>query len=56
MATPTRKEILTEDLASILKWLDFLQQCVPANDIWQNRLLWEHTKILKDLLEKETSK
>lgn len=55
MATPTRKEILIEDLESMQKWMDFLQQTVPANDIWQNRLLWEHTKWFKDLFEKELS-
>lgn len=50
---PTKKQILIEDLALVQKRLDFLQQTVPANDIWQNQLLWEHTKILQDLLEKE---
>ena len=48
---PTKKQILIEDLALVQKRLDFLQQTVPANDIWQNQLLWEHTKILKDILE-----
>ncbi len=51
---PTTKEILIEDLARVQKRLDFLQENVSANDIWQNRLLWELTKIVKDLLEKET--
>ena len=55
MSTPTRKEILSEDLGRMLKWMEFLQQNVPANDTWQNRLLWDHTKVLKDLLEKETT-
>ena len=53
---PTKKQILIEDLALVQGRLDFLQQTVPANDIWQNQLLWEHTKILKDILEKEIDK
>ena len=53
---PTKKQILIEDLALVQKRLDFLQQTVPANDIWQNQLLWEHTKILNDILEKEINK
>lgn len=53
---PTKKQILIEDLALVHKRLDFLQQTVPANGIWQNQLLWEHTKILKDILEKEIDK
>ena len=53
---PTKKEILIEDLALIQKRADFLQQAVPANDIWQNQLLWEHNKVLLDLLEKEITK
>ena len=53
---PTKKEILTEDMALIQKRADFLQEHVPANDIWQNQLLWEHNKVLLDLLEKEIMK
>ena len=53
---PTKKEILIEDMALIQKRADFLQEHVPANDIWQNRLLWEHNKVLLDLLEKEINK
>lgn len=53
---PTKKEILTEDMALIQKRADFLQEHVPANDIWQNQLLWEHNKVLLDLLEKEINK
>ena len=54
--TPTSNEILVEDLEHLQKWFDLLQNIVPANDIWQNNLLWELTKIVKDILEKETRK
>ena len=53
---PTKKQILIEDLALIHKRADFLQEHVSANDIWQNQLLWEHNKVLLDLLEKEITK
>lgn len=53
---PTKKQILIEDLALTQSRLEFMQQTVPANDIWQNQVLWEHTKILNDLLEKEIAK
>lgn len=53
---PTKKQILIEDLALTQSRLEFMQQTVPANDIWQNQVLWEHTKILNDLLEKEINK
>ena len=53
---PTKKQILIEDLAITQSRLEFMQQTVPANDIWQNQVLWEHTKILNDLLEKEIAK
>ena len=53
---PTKKQILIEDLALTQSRLEFMQQTVPVNDIWQNQVLWEHTKILNDLLEKEIAK
>ncbi len=53
---PTKKQILIEDLSLTQSRLEFMQQTVPANDIWQNQVLWEHTKILNDLLEKEINK
>ena len=53
---PTKKQILIEDLSLTQSRLEFMQQTVPANDIWQNQVLWEHTKILNDLLEKEIAK
>jgi len=54
--TPTKIDILKEDMALVQKRLDFLQEHVPANDIWQNQLLWEHTKIWHDVLDYILSK
>lgn len=52
----TRKAILIEDLERTDRWMEFLQQTVPANANWRDQLLWELTKYMRDLLEKETSK
>ena len=49
--TPTKRQILIEDMALLQKRLDFLQQTVPANDTWQNVNLWELNKIQHDILD-----
>ena len=48
---PTKSEILIEDMKLLQRRLDWLQQNVPANDIWQNELLWEDNKILHDIID-----
>lgn len=52
----TTKKILIEDLESLDNDMEFLQENVAANDIWQNQMLWRHTKILRDLTVKELNK
>lgn len=54
--TPTKRQILIEDMALLQKRLDFLQQTVPANDTWQNVNLWELNKIQHDILDYVLSK
>lgn len=49
--TPTKIDILKEDMALLQKRLDWLQQNVSANDTWQNIALWEDTKIKHDILD-----
>lgn len=53
---PTKREILIEDMELLQRRLDWLQQNVPGNDIWQNILLWEHTKIHHDIIDYILSK
>lgn len=54
--TPTKRQILIEDMALLQKRLDFLQQTVPANGTWQNVNLWELNKIQHDILDYVLSK
>ena len=54
--TPTKTDILKEDMAALQKELDFLQQTVPANDTWQNQFHWRHAKYLHDLFDYILSK
>ena len=54
--TPTKRQILIEDMALLHKRLDFLQQTVPTNDTWQNVNLWELNKIQHDILDYILSK
>ena len=49
--SPTKREILIEDMANLQKRLDWLQEHVSANDIWQNQLLWELTKYQHDMFD-----
>lgn len=53
---PTKREILTEDMAILEDRLSFLQQSVSANDIWEHQLLWELTKFQYDLFDYILSK
>ena len=48
---PTKREILIEDMELLQRRLDWLQQNVPANDIWQNQNLWELNKINHDIID-----
>ena len=54
--TPTKRQILIEDMALLQKRLDFLQQTLPTNDTWQNVNLWELNKIQHDILDYILSK
>ena len=49
--TPTKTDILKEDMSALQKDLDFLQQTVSANDTWQRQLLWRHTKYMHDVFD-----
>lgn len=56
MSTPTKREILIEDMELLQRRLDWLQEHISANDIWQNQLLWENTKINHDIIDYLLSK
>lgn len=49
--SPTKIDILKEDLADLQKDLEWLQQNVSANDIWQNQLLWRVVKRQNDMFD-----
>ena len=49
--TPSKTDILKEDMALLQEKLEWLQQNVPANDTWQNVSHWESAKIQHDILD-----
>lgn len=49
--SPTKIDILKEDLADLQKDLEWLQQNVSANDIWQNQLFWRVVKRQNDMFD-----